>query len=292
LSKIMASNVLCRRVSNPKSVALVLGPLGSSAQSTMDDFGQLYLERSCTTVTAACPPVRFFLAQHRFLTPIATAMIRETAKALRETGDATPLVVHLFSNGGAFLLEEMELLMSEMEEPSGQSTGESSSGEQGIAPEDVRLIKDRLELQFFDSCPCYLHMMWNVSPYFHDAFPNPAWRPWSRKVYYLGSAFSLTMWCTFTGSFRRSGQFWSRLEQSSFCNHQIYFYTTADMLTDATRIDELIEKRRQELGVNVVSRRYDDSSHCALYKDHPDEYKQVLEESLEGAIQRRKPQGN
>lgn len=277
----MACNVLSRPINNPRAVALVLGHLGSTAQSTMDEFGQLYLERNCAAVTAASPTVRFFLTQHRLLKPTVTAMIKETAKLLRETGEQTPLVVHLFSNGGAFLLEEMERLMSESEMEG--SPGDSSDP---LPLEDVNLIKRRLEYQFFDSCPCYLHMMWDISPYFNDAFPNPAWRPASRKVYYLGSAVSLTMWCTLTGSIRRSSQFWSTMEQSSYCKHQIYFYTTADMLTDATRIDELIEKRRQ--GTEIIVRRYDDSNHCRLYKDHPDDYNQALDDCLEAAMGRRK----
>ena len=67
-----------------------------------------------------------------------------------------------------------------------------------------------------------------------------------------------------------------------------HFHDETDMLTDATRIDELIEKRRQEHSTNIVTRRYDDSNHCAMYKDHPDEYNQVADESLAAAIDRRR----
>ena len=145
----MSANVLSRRVSNAKAVALCLGPLGASAQGTMDGFGQMYLERNCSTVTAASPAARFFLTQHRLLKPTAQAIIKETAAVLRDTANGVPLVVHLFSNGGAFLMEEVELLMSEVEARGPQDAlNESSSNQcESISPEDVHLIKDRLEYQ-------------------------------------------------------------------------------------------------------------------------------------------------
>jgi Eukaryotic protein of unknown function (DUF829) len=292
----MASSVVVRRVSGAKAVALVLGPLGASPEGTVNGFGMMYQDRNCTTVAATSPPLRFFLTQHRMLKPTATAIILETAKALRETPKETPLVVHMFSNGGAFLLEEMELLMSEVQykrknQPSDSSIRNAEEDENPLTWEDVELIQQRMEYLFFDSCPCYLHMMWDVSPYFKDAFPNPAWHSLTRKVYYLGSAFSLSMWCVFTGSFKRSCQFWSSMERNRpYCKYQVYYYTTADMLTDATRIDQLIEKRRQEpLNDTIVVHRFDDSGHCTIYHDHSDDYNQGLDEALETAsINRRR----
>jgi len=295
----MNGHVLVRHVpiSNnnayPKAVALVLGHLGSTAQSTMDQFGEkLYLSRNCTTITASSPFVRFFMTQHRFLRPTAASIIRETAAVLRDTPN-TPLAVHLFSNGGAFLLEEMELLMAEAEDRSRNDEQlPTSSVTGGVSWSDAEIIQERLEYQFFDSCPCYLHQMWDISPYWNDAFPSPAWRSNTlRKLYFLGSAMSLTLWCTMTGSFGRSSQFWSRMRTSPYCRkHQIYFYTTADMMTDASRIDDLISSRRQEYGTDIVAQRYDDSGHCALYRDHPEDYNRVLDESLAAAINRRRRQ--
>ena len=293
----MAASVLVRRVSGAKAVALVLGPLGASPESTMDGFGKMYQDRNCSVIAATSPTLRFFLTQHRMLKPTAMAMVKGAANALRETPKDIPLVLHVFSNGGAFLLEEMELLMDEVAEKdnhvsshSGASIHSATENEENLTWEEVELIQERMEYQFYDSCPCYLHMMWDISPYLGDAFPNPMWHSLSRKVYYLGSAFSLTTWCAFTGSFKRSNQFWSRMEKCRpYCKHQIYFYTTTDMLTDATRIDDLITKRRQEPhNDTIVVRRFDDSGHCTMYRDHNDEYNQVLEEVLEAATNRRR----
>lgn len=75
------------------------------------------------------------------------------------------------------------------------------------------------------------------------------------------------------------------MESSSYSKHQISFYTTADMLTDPTRIDELIEKQRQVHNTNIAVCRYDDSNHCAMYKDHPNDYNRVVYESLAAAIE-------
>lgn len=288
----MAANVLVRCVTGPKAVALVLGPLGASPRGTLDGFGKMYQERHCTIVAATSPVTRFFFTQHRMLKPTAVAVLQETVQALQETAPETPLVVHLFSNGGAFLLEEIELVMNEVKnDTSPPSTPEESAI---LSWEDVELIRQRMEYQFYDSCPCYLHMLWDLSPYFQDAFPLPAWNPLFRKLYFLGSAFSLTLWCTVTGSGARSRQFWDRMQPPrSYCPHQIYVYTTADRLTDATRIDELIAtRRRQPLEPHpdtITVRRYDDAGHCTLYRDHPEDYHEVLDEALAAAVNRRRP---
>jgi hypothetical protein len=278
----MAQHVLTYLLLNPKAVALVLGPLGASVEGTMQVFGSpLYSDLECSIVAARCPPSRFFLAQHRFLRPTAAEVLKQTASALRSTPPTTPLVIHLFSNGGAFLLEELELLMEE--EENRQELDEK--GEEKVSLDDVRLVKSRLQYQFYDSCPCYLHMSWNISPFLFDAFPFPGWSSIGRKVYFLGSACSLTLWCTITASFNRSQTFWNHMRQSP-CKNQIFMYTTADMMTDATRIDELIEMRQREQNVDIAVYRYTDSGHCVLHRDHPFEYNQAVADALKGAIAR------
>jgi hypothetical protein len=142
----------------------------------------------------------------------------------------------MFSNGGTFLLEEL-------------------NREAHVPTEAYGLIQDRLQYIFYDSCPCYLHMPWKLGCFWKDAFPFPGWSQWGRHVYLIGASVSLSLWCLFTCSLSRSQDFWKAMQtpfdhgaasgtSSSSQHHElIYMYTTADKVTDATRIDELIETR-------------------------------------------------
>jgi len=209
-------------------------------------------------------------AHHGALRSVANQVWRET-RALQQEYSSTattqiPIVVHMFSNGGTFLLEELQKKQQEQEEQSSMI---------------------RFEYLFFDSCPCYLHMPWALSSrYWADAFPIPGWSRWFRKFYLLGSSLSLGLWCFSTASLGRSQVFWKAMQADSFfCNHLIYTYTTADVLTDAARIDDLIIQQRQK-GKAVSVHRFEDSNHVRIDRDHPEEYHQAIDAALEGAIER------
>jgi dienelactone hydrolase len=79
----------------------------------------------------------------------------------------------------------------------------------------------------------------------------------------------------------------SQPQQQQQQQELIYMYTTADKVTDATRIDELIETQRQQ-GRTVTAYRYQDSSHVGLLRDHPDDYARAIDTALQGAMERRR----
>ena len=268
--------MITRIMGNPRAVAVVLGHLGAS-QDAMEHYATWYTDRQCSIVTGTSPPSRFSLNQS--LKPTALEVWRETVKILRETPPNVPLVVHLFSNGGAFLLEEMEVLLES------DGSGELSSG--GLSRDDCDLIFQRLKngYQLFDCCPCYIRMAWDWS-HFSQSFPHPTWSAWARGSYTFVAATCLTIWCTATISWNRPSQFWARMLNSQVCLHNIYTYTTMDLATDAFKLEQLIDYRRTKFGADCRIYRFEDSNHCRLARDHPDEYTAVIDEALEAAIQR------
>ena len=72
---------------------------------------------------------------------------------------------------------------------------------------------------------------------------------------------------------------------SQACSRQIYVYTTSDMAFDATAVDQLIDTRRA-MGLNITVHRFNDSNHCRLDKDHPEECGKAIDDALAAAIQR------
>lgn len=258
-------------LADPRAVSIILGGLGVSSDA-LASYGRMYhAERQCSVVEACSPPLRFM--RNQSLQPTARAVLAEAAKVLKGTPHTVPLVIHSFSNGGAFLLEEMENLLE---------TEDS---------DDTKLLASRLKqgYQFFDSCPCYIRTIWDVS-HLAASFPNRAWSPYGRSAYAVAASLSLTAWCTATLSLSRPSRFWSRMENSRACSHQIFVYTSADMLSDAAAVDRLIDVRRQSHGVTCSVRRYDDSGHCRLDKDHPEDYGRAIDDALAAACERSKGQ--
>jgi len=249
----------------PRAIAIVLGHLGAS-RVELHRLSQFYRDRNCAVVAARSPPWNFMWAHHGSLRSVANQVLQETHTLKQQHHDSIPVVVHMFSNGGTFLFEELQKKQEE---------------------DQSSVI--HFDYIFFDSCPCYLHMPWALSSnYWKDAFPIPGWSPWFRKLYLLGSALSLGFWCFGTASLGRSRVFWKAMQADFFgCDHLIYAYTTADIVTDVTRIDELIIHQKQK-GKNVSVYRYEDSNHVRIHRDHPEEYNTAIDIALQGAIDRAK----
>ena len=69
--------------------------------------------------------------------------------------------------------------------------------------------------------------------------------------------------------------------------HQIYLYTAADVASDAAALDRLIASRQcniPQLDVRIVL--WEDSGHCRLHKDHPEEYQEAIDQALDAAVTR------
>lgn len=256
-------------VEAPRAVAVILGPLGVS-NTQLGNLEHLYRSRGCSTVTAYSPPLTFL--RNGSLKDVAQAVVTEATAAI-EAGEVSvqhvlPVVVHLFSNGGSFVLYELEQLLVD------------TNQEKETAPFWDRL---RLGYQFFDSCPCYIRMVWDTK-HLSDSFPHPAWSSWSRNLYSLGASLSLTTWCVMTLSAYKPAKLWRHWLDSDVCSNQIYVYSSCDMLSDAAAVERLVEHRRSI--ANVDTRRFDDSNHCRMHIDHPLEYGAVIDKALHESVVR------
>jgi Eukaryotic protein of unknown function (DUF829) len=260
---------------SPDAIAIIMGPLGSYPDMLVERYGRTYYDRNCSVILSASPPIRFML--NMSLQSTARDVLHHTAMAIQDTPSHVPVIMHSFSNGGTFLLEEIEVQLNERQ---------WTESHPSLVDEKYAAIRSRLKIgyQFFDSCPCYVRTIWDTK-HFNSSFPNRKLSTFGRYVYTIGASFSLTMWCVFTLSWSRPQQFWNRLLHSTVCSNQIFMYTTADLLTDAAAVDRFINIRRSQ-GVQCTIHRYDDSDHCRLDIDHPVEYRQVIDDALTTVLQR------
>jgi hypothetical protein len=63
-------------------------------------------------------------------------------------------------------------------------------------------------------------------------------------------------------------------------------YTTTDLASDAAAVDRLVENRREQNIGTTLQYRYNDSNHCRIDLDHPEEYQQMIDQALDAACQR------
>lgn len=269
--------------SQPQAIAIVLGHLGVS-DHTLHRYAKWYVNRSSSVVAASSPPHIF--ARNGSLRDTTEQILAQTVRALHQAESNSqaprnlpPIVVHLFSNGGAFLLQDFEKLLLE----------KSNSDSERATRKRVRQ-QLALGYQIFDSCPCYLRV-WGDNMYWKDSFPHPQLSRWVRMIYARMSMAFLSTWFRITTSFpirTLPAAFWSAMKTSRACPYAIYVYSTRDLLSDASAVDRLIQYRRQQSGgkIRCDVHRYDDSNHCRIDKDHPKEYGQMIDKALEAAVQR------
>jgi Eukaryotic protein of unknown function (DUF829) len=259
-------------LSEPRAVAIVLGSLGCSSE-TLANYGRMYSNRHCSVITAYSPPIRFLC--NASLTKTAFQILNKATVILQDTPSNVPLVVHAFSNGGAFLLEEIEKQLLEHQQQPELSTEDK-----------YNLFASRMKIgyQFFDSCPCYIRNVWDTTHVWHS-FPHPHWSKYGRYIYTIGASLSLTVWCTLTFAWHRPQQFWDRMIQSKSCPYQIFMYSTTDLLSDAAAVDRFVSSRSTQ-GVHCSVYRFDDSNHCQLDKDHPLEYGKAIDDALQAVLRK------
>ncbi|KAF0853024.1 mitochondrial transmembrane protein 53-like protein [Andalucia godoyi] len=74
-------------------------------------------------------------------------------------------------------------------------------------------------------------------------------------------------------------EYWEAMSTPAFHNTVfLYLYTTRDSLVDAVWVQEALEKvsSHRDRSPIVMSKRFEDSNHCSLLRDHPEEYKQLV----------------
>lgn len=126
----------------PRAVVILFGWLGAKS-TEMERYAKLYHERQCSTVMATAATMSILLKDDAVLGELAVTACREAARLVRQgdmtdigVGNYIPVLVHAFSNGGAFLVEALERRINQVvtwvpadsEEPTPPSTPSALRG--------------------------------------------------------------------------------------------------------------------------------------------------------------------
>jgi hypothetical protein len=282
-------DTLSTKSSSPKAVVIMFGWLGSNLKHVRK-YASLYVQRDCTVIMS-CPfsplPILFQLEgpmRHQ-----ALASVKEAARVLRnavpncdvviaENNDQSPAVlVHYFSNGGAFVAQALERLISD-------AKSESSSFSKKLRADDVQdilLVSKCLATRGFevvDSAPAYITIP-SAQHAIDAAIPNVLIRFLIKSALllsYLIHGFIVSL----QGRIDPPQEFWNRMISSELCSRQAFIYSSCDKVTDAAKVEELIEKRRAR-GVDITVTKFDQSQHVMHLRHYPNEYQEIVEKVLE-----------
>eukprot|EP00565_Helicotheca_tamesis_P008245 CAMPEP_0185735590 /NCGR_PEP_ID=MMETSP1171-20130828/25696_1 /TAXON_ID=374046 /ORGANISM="Helicotheca tamensis, Strain CCMP826" /LENGTH=221 /DNA_ID=CAMNT_0028405953 /DNA_START=168 /DNA_END=833 /DNA_ORIENTATION=+ len=212
----------------------------------------------------------------RRLTAIVTESVQKAADIVRglesSNGLNVPVILHYFSNGGAFVVERFGQMMKEIKD--GTSTLNSST------IRDLEAISDRVHekgFEILDSAPAYPHAT-TLYDVIETASPNKALGIIFKalfSVFYLINAIMIA--CGRGDNVEKV--FWGNMIESDLCSRQVYIYSTIDKLTDYVKLEELIEARKKR-GVEVIVQKFNDSDHVLHMRKHPNIYEEVLDQVL------------
>ena len=285
IQKITMTNVRYPSSSQAKSKAVVLmfGWIGSTLKH-LQKYADLYLKKDCAVVIS-CPPVTSLFQLEGPLRSHALSSIKETARILCEVelGSANhsaeiPVLIHYFSNGGAFIAEVLDRMIKE-------AKSESSTGLTKEDVENLLLVSKRLYSQGYevvDSAPAYLGID-SARNAIHAAVPNTVIRIIIKTMLRI-SWHSTTALFFLQGKKAPDKQFWDRVLLTELCSRQAFIYSTADNVTDACKVDELV-KERSARGVDIICSKFDDSPHVMHIRKHPNEYEAMVTRVLDKVFQ-------
>lgn len=263
-----------------EAVVVLLGWWGAQKRN-VHKYGQLYQQRNCATIVGVPDKIATLRVDEAALSVYAQECVVETATMLRGLESAQkrpiPVTFHLFSNGGCFVFEQMELLFQK---------ASANAEEEGSTPkdtdQDLLLVRDRLRGQIFDSSPAYLTAQSGTAA-LEGAFPNALVASILKGV--LLSMHSAThVRDKLFGIPTRTETFWNRYLESNLCRHQAFVYSSHDRVTDHVQLDELIQYRNKKFpDLTIMVKKFDDSEHCTHYPKHKEEYTEFVTEFL-GAV--------
>jgi len=240
----------------------------------------------------------------RTMEDIAHETIQEIANS-----QCCSLVIHVFSNGGAFLWEAMRRILYPELAPSSSSfltnnqrrairdtegmnhsikfdssdypnptdTTESSSA-------TTEAVRNKLIGTVFDSSPAEYSMQPDLINHALQHCPFGE-RVRIRSYLILQAATQTLMGGNDAGrvsaTTRRASEFWTGMRNFAAVSQELYIYSGVDSLTPPDPLRELIEARKRSFGEDWVQCREFDSAHCCHGVTYPEEYARVVKDFLD-----------
>ena len=184
-------------------------------------------------------------------------------------------IFHGFSNGGAFIWEQIRVIMNHYKKLQ-QQQPEQSELSSLSSSDGTRQRLEHLESQIlgvaFDSAPCWFGF--KPSP-FRSLLNYCSWQDKLKLMVRVGpSVFSdeppeELIW--------RSHQYFDHIQNDTLDVPQLFINSKDDPLASYRHIEKLVQERKQRQSKPVFQKTWEKSTHCAHLKSFPKEYQEEVE---------------
>lgn len=201
------------------------------------------------------------------------------------TTRTVPVVIHYLSNGGAYVAEQLEQMIQEAKH--GRLKTANRNLEADVI-EDLKLIANRLQThgcEIADSAPVYMHVE-SAMRAIDTAIPSAPSR-WLIKCLFYANTYLRLLGAWISRTETEPEIFWNNMIRSELCPRQAFIYSSADTVTDVSKLDELIGLRKKRVDVEVSVLKFDDSEHVLHYRKYPKEYIEFVKKQLLGSSRSR-----
>lgn len=199
---------------------------------------------------------------------------------------SSPVLFHVFSNGGCFVWEQVRTILRESSQPLISNDDDDNNRipldeqQQAQIKTDLLQIQQRMVGVVFDSGPC-----WGLSS-IGDALAYCTWRERLEVARKSG----LDYWWINQAARQkviqlRNSAFFQSLQDEEWDLPQLYLYSKDDALCLFDALDALVRHRQQLLGRDRVSRvAWESSPHVRHLMENPHEYQAAVESFLDTCL--------
>merc|ERR1719223_128234 len=198
-------------------------------------------------------------------------IVRSIEKERKGDG-AVPILMHVFSNGGAFVTFALDSLIQET------IKAEKKENQDQI---DLLFFSERVKrngFEIFDSAPAYLYPE-KYYAVIETAVPNVLMKLVAKTLVSIAQKLK-ELSHAISGKDPYPTKFWNDMIESEIFKRQAFLYSTSDNLTDYSKVEELIEIRKSR-GIEILAYNFKDSKHVLHWRKYPKEYEGMLEKILQ-----------
>jgi hypothetical protein len=252
----------------PRAVVLLLGWWGAKSKQ-LAKYTKLYQDRNCMTVQAIADKNGVLTHNNRLLDECALIAADHVVNLLDELDNKKiPVIIHAFSNGGAYVVERLEVLIQEARDGKNRSESERT----------LLVLGARLQGEVFDSAPAYPTAQSAINA-MSSVFASSIMRAVVAIVVTSHYYYDMVLHHVF-GFANGRKDFYKFMADSRFCLNQAYVYSASDEITDVTLLEELIASRRK-ITDDILVKKFDDSMHVQHLRMHEVAYTEFVERFLE-----------
>jgi len=254
----------------------------------VEKYAQLYNERQCSTVCGTADTIHVMVRWKPALTRNVLEVMKHAVKIIRraesENGSKkVPLIVHAFSNGGAFHLEMLErILLQQRKTQKWIDAASEKAANQLEASDHLFLVNQRMKLgwQVLDSAPAHISTKASI-----EAVKGATSSNLPLQMLALALLFAtigvIHLASALFGQPNPKDEFWNHMRDSEIGARQVYVYSDTDKMTDMEMLERFIEARRSSpIGTELIVRKFLSSAHVQHMRRYPKEYAATIDQML------------